>query len=210
MFLRLACTTLLLSFLAACATNGEPSEPDDIIFEPAAVVYWPVEPSKEFRATMMSFENEFLQQSKSATRYVTGATLHKSLAAMQGIEDYNKFMARPTGGEPPLLVDCRSTGEIWFVFVAGRPSSKRSVSRFTMSYEFTNPMIDGKAGRKAEVLTSSDSFFVADAERRRGRPMYVASLSFDDERNSDGLWTLTISHRGHEKHTEQFDVRGCS
>ncbi len=158
---------------------------------------------------MTTHKDELLQDSK-AGNYLYSAIPHKAVAAMHGLDDYNRFMARPMGGKTPLEVACRDTYSILFYFVAARPASRTSVSRFTVSYEWNKPDIRTSAATKSKVLTGADSSAVYDVKQKRGRRVYRARLPLQDARRIDGRWTLVIRHRGHELHREVFDVRGCS
>ncbi len=175
-----------------------------------AAAYWTLGDRDEFHDVMLTHKHELLQQHLTNERFIHKSIRHKALAAMQGMDDYNQYLAPSLGGVEPLIVDCSQTKAISFYFVAARPASRTSVSRFTVSYEWKNPANSKPASTRSKVLTAEDSRGTYDLERDRVRRVYTAYLPLSNSRRVDGRWTLTIRHREHELHKEIFDVRGCS
>ncbi|MEM9334273.1 MAG: hypothetical protein AAGA33_05430 [Pseudomonadota bacterium] len=102
--------------LLGCATSSTTDEPfvDPVVFKPASVLI------------------------RTATFPETAAEvkvmLLDSLVAMEGDGSYSEQVLEPNGG--PHSIDCSVTETLSIMFIAGRPKSARSMSRFKLRSEW--------------------------------------------------------------------------
>lgn len=140
------------------------------------------------------------------------ASLYRaSYKASHGEIDYSGLLVRPNGGETAHPLECEGLESLNFVFAAGWAPSRRSVSSLNVRYTWEHSSIEGSAGTKSEVLTSSgNAFFIYDEFLERRRPTFQAPLEFEAGQLVNGIWTLTVSFRDAELHREAFELKNCS
>ena len=179
---------LVLAGCAATSTDGEVYE-EPLVFKPAAALIG----TTEYPDTPADF----------------WGMMRDSLYAMRGNGAYSEQVREPMGGSVPHPVDCKATDSFAVVFIAGRPASQNSVSRFKLRYDWT---YEGNGNQKnvTRFHTGQDRLSLVDVDTGERQRFWLASMKFSDKRRVEGVWSLDISYRGQKVHTEKFEVSNCS
>ncbi|MEM8684938.1 MAG: hypothetical protein AAGF72_16020 [Pseudomonadota bacterium] len=209
-------TIIIALLLAPLAVNAadDSDGAEHIVFIPTAVFKTAdTQAWTDYFEDINSFDEDGL--SRRQVRIIQMSRMrYEAMKAMYGETPYTEFIREPLGGDSVHEIDCRTTTYIGLTFIAGWSKTAGRITRFGITYRWEHSAVKEhkwrwRGQKRKGVLHSQDSWWIPDPVKIRERQTFTEWLQLDDASRVDGVWTLTLSHRGTELHRESFELSNC-